>query len=219
MNSTNKPNSNDVFLNVRKAYRLLHDYQRMVLDAVRYIETQLDIPYRNGFTTFAEYLSSGNTKLDQDSWDWLPMIGYEFNFFKELEEKAYLSLSLFIISDTGWYHYQGGEQDNKGDNLSDFAPPDQSFSKFAFIIGENHPEAHYRFEFMVNKIQMREFLNENRLTDDLIQKGFVGKCYPMSCLTSEKEVNKVISEVVAMAKERSWPLDFKKASNTAAPIG
>jgi hypothetical protein len=41
MNSTHEP-IDEVFLNVRKAYRLLHDFQRMVRDAVSYIGAQLD---------------------------------------------------------------------------------------------------------------------------------------------------------------------------------
>ena len=208
MNSTNEPTTDDVFLNVRKAYRLLHDYQRMVLDGVRFIDAQLDIRYNGGWTRFSdEDVRSGYTKLDQSSWDWLPMMWYEFHFVKAIENE-WLNLSLFVFSDTGWI--DGDERVFDIDDWSAYVPANHSSSKFIFILRKTNTWRE-NLPFMDNKVQMRNFIKEGGfLPDDLIQKGFVGKSYPMSCLTNETEANKIIGDIIACANEKSWPLGLKK---------
>jgi hypothetical protein len=214
MNSTDKPTIPDVFLNVRKAYRLLHDYQRMVLDGVRYIEAQLDIPHKGGWTRFFsdEAVKDGNVDLGRSSWEWLPMMWYEFHFLKQIEPEKitpeYLVLSLFIISDTGWI-----EGDVKVEDIDDpfgYMPAEQSSSKFIFILRKTN-EWRENFPFIDKKVQMRDFIKEGGfLPDELLRKGYVGKCYHMSCLTSESEANKVVGDIIDFAKEKSWPLEYKK---------
>ena len=202
MNSTHM-STNAVFLNVRKAYRLLHDYQRMVLDAVNHIGAQLDIPYNGGWSKLAGDTRSGWTKLFQSSWDWLAMAFYEFHYVKDLADDQWLSLSFFVISDTGFIQGDGDKE-----TLSSFTDPELSASRFAFILRKTHWEP---FPFMEDKIQMRNFIKaDGSLPKDLIEAGFVGKCYDMSCLTSESEANKVVCDIIAFAKERSWPLELKK---------
>lgn len=208
MNSTDKPTHNDVFLNARKAYRLLHDYQRMVLDGVRYIEAQLDIPFAAGWTRFSDDdVRSGYTKLNQSPWDWLPMMWYEFHFVKAIE-KEWLNLSLFIISDTGWI--EGDDKANDIDDWSAYIRAEKSSSKFIFILRKTNTWREV-LPFMDNKSQMREFIKEGGcLPEDLKQKGFVGKCYNLSCLTSESAANEVVSDIVKSANEKSWLLEHKK---------
>jgi len=207
MNSANEPTMNDAFLNVRKAYRLLHDYQCMVRDAVRYIGSQLDISYNGGWSKFAGETRSGYTKLDQSSWDWLPMMGCEFHFVKRLGDAEWLSFSFFIISDTGFL--EGEAEVNDKEDLSAYEKAAESSTKFAFILRKEHWN---RFPFMENKVQMRNFIKEGgSLPDDLIKVGFVGKCYDISYLTSESEADKVVSDVINAAKEKAWPLERKKA--------
>ena len=150
MNSASEPTIDDVFLNVRKAYRLLHEYQWMVRDAVRYIGSMLDIPPNGGWLRFAEGTRSGYINLDESSWDWLPMVFCEFHFRKYLEDGSPLSLSFFIISDTGFF--KGDDKDNDKGNLSAYAPADQSLTKLAFILRKGDWD---RFPFMEEKVQMR----------------------------------------------------------------
>jgi len=207
MNSTHE-SINDMFLNVRRAYRLLHDYQGMVRDAVRYISDQLDILEGAGRAKFAGDAIAGYRYLRQPSWDWLPMMACEFHFVKDIGDNEWLSLSLFIISDTGFI--EGDERMNDKGNLPvAFATSDLSSSKFAFILRKNHWDP---FPFMEDKVQMRNFIKTGgSLPKDLVETGFVGKCYDMSCLTSEFEADKVVNDVIAFASEKSWPLELKKS--------
>jgi hypothetical protein len=207
MNNTYEPTPHDVFLNVRKAYRLLHDYQRMVLDGVRYIEAQLDIQYNGGWRLFTDNAAgTGFTKLDQstDSWDGLPMMWFEFYFVKEIES-GWLNLSLFIISDTGYI--EGEAEVGDTDNWSAFVPAEGSASKFFFILRKtNSWTGRELFPFMNGKLQMRDLIKEG----GFLPNDLVGKCYDMSCLTSEDEANKVVKDIVSFAKEKSWLLEKRK---------
>jgi hypothetical protein len=205
MNSTHKQ-IDEVLLNVRKAYRLLHDYQRMVLDAVGYIGSQLDISYNGGWSRFAGDARSGYAKLYQSSWDWLPMVFYEFHFVKCLGANDFLSLSFLIISDTGFI--EGDDATNDKGNISAFAPVEKSSTKFAFIIRRTHWD---RLEFMEDKVKMRDFIKEGgSLPDDRVTAGFVGKCYDLSCLASEDQANRVADDIVALAKANALPLERVK---------
>jgi hypothetical protein len=204
MNTTYEP-TYDVLLNVRKAYRLLHDYQCMVRDAVRYISAQLDIPENAGWPQFAGDAIAGYRYLKQPSWDWLPMMGYEFHFVKP-DGAGFLSLSFFIISDTGFI--QGDDSDKE--KLSGFAKADESSTKFAFILYKIH---HQPFRFMEDKIQMRNFIENGSLPAEL--KDAVGKCYDISCLTSEAEANKVVNDILTKANEKHWPLEHKRRPSDA----
>jgi hypothetical protein len=216
MNIAHEPTPHDVFLNVRKAYRLLHDYQRMVLDGIRYIESQLDISYNGGWIKYSNRdVKSGYAKLYQSSWDWLPMMWYEFHFLKPHENDTWLSLSFLILSDTGWL--QTDESVTDRENPSDFAQAEKSASKFAFILRKTNWDP---LQFMGDKVQMRDFIKEGgSLPEDFIEKGFVGKCYNMSCLTSVEELDKVIDEVIGIAKKNSWTLECKKKLSEAIQSG
>lgn len=201
MNST-PSQIDEVLLDVRKAYRLLHDYQRMVLDSIRYIGSQLDIPYNAGWSKFAGETHSGFTKLIQWSWDWLPMICYEFHFLKLLGNNEFLSLSFLVISDTGFI--EGDDTANDRTIISAFAPAEKSATKFAFILRRTHWNP---LEFMADKVKMRDFIKEHgKLPDTLVAAGFVGRCYDLSCLASEDQANQIVNDIVALAELKAFPL-------------
>ena len=208
MNSANEPTNKDVFLNVRKAYRLLHDYQCMVRDAVCYIGAQLDIPYNGEWPRFCRGggIDRDSAKLGgMSSWEFLPMIFCEYHFVKTLGDKEWLSLSFFIISDTGYI--EGDENVNDKENTRAYAKAEKSATKFAYILRKSRWN---EFPFMEDKMQMRNFIKTGgSLPEDLINAGFIGKCYDMPCLTSEEEATKIIKELIDIAEARSWPLDLK----------
>lgn len=49
--NTNPAEIADALLDVRKSYRLLHDYQRAALDAASYIGNRLGLSYQGGYGT------------------------------------------------------------------------------------------------------------------------------------------------------------------------
>jgi len=198
--STTTPN--DVFLNVRKAYRLLHDYQQMVIDGVRYVATQLDIEPNVGCARFAEDAKSGWRYLNSPSWDWLPMMVWEFHFVKATSENQVLSLSVFIASDTGYYDAED-DSINKAE-VSSFVPANQSTSRVAVMLRRT---PFTNFPFMNDKREMGQFLKLGSLPPDLTEQGFVGESYDMACFLSEAAANQVVERILGLAKQHGMPLE------------
>ncbi len=194
--------THDLFLNVRKAYRLLHDYQQMVIDAVRYISGQLDIKANGGVARFGGDAKAGYRYLHTPSWDWLPMMCWEFHFVKEIGENQYLSLSLFVVSDTGFY--EGQKETPSKEDVASFAPADHSSTRLAFMLRPGHFE---NLPFMQNRETMGRFFNEGLLPADLKAKGFVGESHDMSCLSDEASADIIVARILKLAKKHSMPLE------------
>lgn len=208
MNSSSIPTESDVFLNVRKSYRLLHEYQHMVLDAVRYILSQFVIGSETGgVPTFAnDTRANGYRFLQQPSWDWLPMMGYEFHFLTPCKDDP-VGLSFFIFSDTGYFFGEDNTVDHK-EILADYAAAEQSATIFAFILRKGPWK---KLPFMQNKCQMRDFLKEGGcLPDNLIEDNHFGKSYDMSFLTSELKLNRIINDIMSIAGEKKWSISLKR---------
>lgn len=196
----------DVFSNVRKAYRLLHDYQCMVRDAVRYIGSQLDLDDNDGCARFAEDAVRGYRNLRQSPWAWLPMMFCEFHFVKTIGENDWLSLSFFVISDTGFFEGEGNDREN----LADYARAEASSTKFAFLLRKGH-WIQTLLPFMEDKAQMRNFIKgEQSLCDALGKAGFVSKCYDMSCICTPSEADKIVDDIIVSAQTKSWPVRRRK---------
>lgn len=191
--------ANDVFLNVRKAYRLLHDYQQMVINAVRYIVRQLDMPEFGGEAKFAGDASAGYRYLEKNaSWDWLPMIGWCFHCVRPLGKDDWVSLSFVIISDTGFFEADPAIDDKT--EIAAFAPADLSSTKFGFLLRRGHVNP-FPLSFD-DKEQVKQFINGS----GGIANGVVGKCYDMSSLLDEADANQVVSDIVEAAKSSGFPL-------------
>jgi hypothetical protein len=192
--------SEDIFLNVRKAYRLLHDYQQMVIDAIRYIGSQLDIAEWGGTAQFAGDARSSYRYMDQSSWDWLPMMGWCFHFVKPLEDNEWLSLSFLIISDTGFIE---GNGDDKTQTEA-FKCTNESSTKIAFFLYKAHAS---RFPVNLdNRVMIKSFISSG---GDL-PEGVVGECYDMSCLSSEEQANKVVVAIIELAQQQGLQLERQK---------
>ncbi|MDC0302682.1 hypothetical protein OAL23_00780, partial [bacterium] len=107
-----KAEIDSLLIDVRKSYRLLHNYQRLVLDSLKYIGNQLNMPYRGGWTIFCgNQARNGKGCLDQWAWDWLGMYAYEFRFDLrhdndrgiEIPEGDFVTVAASVISDTGYF--------------------------------------------------------------------------------------------------------------------
>lgn len=127
------PNIEATLLEVRKAYRLLHDYQRLVLDAVDYVGKQLGFTYAGGYPKFSSASpGQGRGKLGCWAWDWLNMILYEFHFTRTGNEGKLWRFSLLLISDTG-YFCSKLEDANKCE-VDSYLPVDGSATKIGFLM-------------------------------------------------------------------------------------
>ncbi len=87
-------------LSVRNSYRLLHDYQRLILDSCDFIRTQLQLDYQGGYYKFSSApVKNGGGDLKKWAWDWLGMIAYDMHCKKQDPEGDIL-LSMLHLADT-----------------------------------------------------------------------------------------------------------------------
>ncbi len=101
-NTLNEKELNDVFLDVRKSYRLLYLYQRRVMDLVQFIGTRYEFEPRNGHP----FMGSNNQKIlpNHSSWDYLLLYNCPIRFnTKSFGKYNNVELLITIVSDTGLF--------------------------------------------------------------------------------------------------------------------
>jgi len=128
---------NNGLIEVRKAYRLLYDYQKRILDLMSFIGGSFNREYNGGYPKFSgSGPNNGRGKLDLWAWDWLNMYYYEFNFRQKTVKSATQYFSIFLVTDTGYFQVKQ-ESDILKTKLSSFEIPERSQSKLIFVIGDN----------------------------------------------------------------------------------
>jgi hypothetical protein len=194
---------NEVLLDVRKAYRLLHDYQRMALDVTNYIGKQLGLPYVGGWPKFSDASpKKGKGGLDYWSWDWLNLVFYECHFSEVPLGAPGLRVSVLLISDTGYFCSE--QESVEQTNVSDFLAVEKSQTMVGFIIsGKEWPHP----AFLENKEQMKTFIeSKGNLPGEYAAAGVIGKCYDYDRLVDQQETDMLIQELVAYANGAGIPL-------------
>lgn len=192
-----------VLVDVRKAYRLLHDYQRLVLDAVNYIGKQLELTYTGGYPKFSgPSPRPGRGNLDFWAWDWLNFVLYEFHFRKEEQNRPTLTFAAVVISDSG-YFFSDTETTTKTD-VSNFQSPEASKTSIGFLISARGWDAP---TFLENKKQMKTFIESGgQLPPEFEQSGVIGKCYDLARLVTQEETDRLIDDLVLSAVTAGIPL-------------
>lgn len=182
-------------LDVRRSYRLLHDYQRVVLDSVNYIGKRLEMNYAGGWPKFSGAApKAGGGRLDNWAWDWLNMVFYEFHFHKELEDGEELRLSIFLISDSGYFSSQ---KDNvHKTEVVGFAPPESSLSKVGFIFSANGWPVN--IGFLNREEDIQRFLETGNLNSEQAEAGYLARCYDISQLLTEQGADAIINEFLGI---------------------
>lgn len=129
-------NLKNSLIEVRKAYRLLYDYQKKILDLVNFIGSEYGRSYNGGYSKYCNTSPrNGKGHLTNWAWDWLNMYYYEFNFHNE-NDKSYFSV--ILLSDTGFY--QAKEEDSSFKdklNINKYKSPENSETKLYFVLGQN----------------------------------------------------------------------------------
>ncbi|MCY1660411.1 hypothetical protein [Chryseobacterium sp. SL1] len=130
-------NLNDTLIEVRKAYRLIYDYQKRILDLISFIKGRYDFIYLGGFSKFSNVSPrNGSGDLKSWSWDWLNLYYYDFHFQKKIIDKDDIRFSIFLMSDSGYFD-KNKENSIQKINPDLFLEPEASKTKLIFVIGKN----------------------------------------------------------------------------------
>lgn len=131
-------NLNQSLIEVRKAYRILFDYQSRILDLISYISGKTQFNYGGGLSKFSNSgPRDGKGKLDFWAWDWLNFYYYEFHFNKiEIGKDEYI-FSIFHLADDGFFDAHNKKGNCNKIDLNDFTNEEESNSKLIFVLGKN----------------------------------------------------------------------------------
>ncbi len=191
-------------LDVRRAYRLLHDYQRAALDGVKYIGSQLGFNYRDGYPHFSDPPpKNGRDALNCWAWDWLNLVHFDFNFAKISEDGEEIFLSIMLFSDTGFYI--SANMDADPTDVRAFANVEFSETKVGILIYREWLDA-WNSTFY-EKQSIRRFLeHDGELHEEIRLAGVVGKCFRFSQLSDEASADALVAEIIQLGRSNNFPL-------------
>lgn len=190
-------------LDVRKAYRLLHDYQRAALDAVSYIGSQLGFTYAGGYANFSACTPrDGKGDLDSWAWDWLNLYFHDFHFYKNQPGTDALNLSIWLISDTGFFESKHPSPDET--DITTFARAEESGTKIGFVLYRQWKE---EYDFIGDSEAVRTFLETGgQLPPRLHEAGIRAMVRDFSCVAGPDSTDGLLAELVHFANANGFPL-------------
>lgn len=211
-------NLKEVLTDVRAAYRILHDYQRRVLDTVDYTGKFYNRNYYRGTPKFSDRTPNKNDKsLNRWAWDWLNLYFYEFAFDSfYLENKTY-HFSILLVSDTGYSQYSSNKNQDEikfedKTNVQLFAEAHESETKLIFIAGENkwNSDDVVENDFTSNNL----ILSDKKVIEDNEGK-MVFKSYNLELFLDEESTNKCLKDFNNYCKNNGVLVDnnFIKTPN------
>lgn len=189
---------NNALCDVRKAHRIIHEYQQRMLDLVRVIAAKLDF---SGCSGGHKYFSNpiyrkrdGRLEICDGMWAWDFLYSYVFEYDLgaiELDDGSSVGLSIVQYSDTGFFDVVEGDPQR----IKTFASEEESLSKLLFII-ENKPKKKewvWDIEKIVNN---KEFASKNHTHTVLEKKGCRQGLYsfPLEKFVDEKSMIQTLQE-------------------------
>jgi hypothetical protein len=193
----NETELNDVFLDVRKSYRLLYLYQRRVMDLVKFIGNHYGFQYERGEQYFLNPPASWKSiHTNHWSWDFLLMNNHVFVFKpKKLGDYEEVRLMINIVSDTGFYD---NEEIHDKRKIKDYSDVDKAATQIHLILKtkglewkKTYPEKYVPKQviaplnntevlkerkkvLIAKKYDLSDFMNEESTLEQL--KDFEGFC-------------------------------------------
>ena len=186
----------DALVDVRRAYRLLHDYQRRVLDAVQCICTSTNLEFKKTSPHFGCLAKEGSKPTDS-AWDWLGMYLCEFWFQPKPKVKDNFWFSLVLVSDSGCYL---DDKDAHRSKTNGFADEEKESQSFIFFSAGDYDDGPNILE-MIKKTKKKKsgVVHANG-------KKHVAKKYPLSqCLLNEGKIRDMLKDFNRELENREFP--------------
>ena len=184
---------------VRKAYRVLFDYQTRILHLMEFLEKSYDISFVEGNSHFSTAVSKKAKRLDLWAWDWLPMYYYEFFFHKKVEEDD-LRFSAFLLNDSGFYDAELKKSDPDKLNIESFTRPEESSTKLILIAGIN-----FWWDDWDHNTEELSKLGESGKAEN---GNLVYKSYDLEKFGTEEEALQTLKDFSALCKKNNIPLEI-----------
>ena len=195
-------NIEDVLVDVRKAYRLLHIFNSRIIDLMKYIADTFGMEFGGGRSLF----TGGTPGMWKDRftnrvWDYFNLYFYEFYFGGNNTW-----LSVILQSDTGlWDKIENikdeEEFNNKQDKIGSFNSPEDSKTRLFFVTGNG--------EWSENKIQILLDKNPNKSikNEDVLEKGngkIWYKIFEINKFIDEETTLKTLNEFIGFLNDKEF---------------
>lgn len=178
-------------IEVRKAYRILFDYQTRILDLISYISSKTHFTYNGGYSKFSNSgPNNGRGKLDLWAWDWLNFYFYEFYFgkLKDRNNNEY-TFSIFHLADDGFYQAQNKIGNRNKTDVKDFLNEYDSNSKLIFVLGKNTWDDSWGQNW--NSVEFTLKDSEVKIDEEKFN-GIVFKSYNLNKFDCEENVSQIL---------------------------
>jgi hypothetical protein len=182
---------NNLPLEVRKAYRLLFDYQRRILDLMKFIGETCDLTYTKGNPLFSS--KSGN-KLTNWSWDWIYMYCYDFRF-EGKDDKKPIQFSVILKNDSGYYEANLKSKIRPLD-IEQFKPVEESKTELILVAGN----LDIPFDVLKESTKANEGISED--------KSIVFKNYALEKFFNEDDALKQLQDFSTYCKSNNIALSI-----------
>ncbi|WP_336126858.1 hypothetical protein [Mesoflavibacter sp. CH_XMU1422-2] len=194
MEKLNPNQLQDIFKDVRSAYRILALYQQRILDTVKYVGNQYGFSFQSGWSKFSNAASHGNraTIHKKWSWDWLTQYLYEFNMGVLEVEQDKFYFKILHQADTGFYDANEMHEITKL-NIDQFADEKKSQTRLFFIVSKNE-----------DGCPIQHFLKDNLTKDStgkILNGNWLAKPYDISRFVNQESADVVLTEFNALCKD------------------
>lgn len=204
---------NDALVDVRKAHRLIYQYQKRVIDIIYYIRERYTMPQFAGVRRFCSTINYKQglkdeydvkmLRLERDMWGWDFLYSYLFEFYlgaKKFSNKE-ISLSIIEASDSGFYQ---SKQTNKHQtNISSFTDVDESETCLIFVfesITSKKKKYVWDLDNAINKI----LEGQNELIISTKEDNyFIAKKYNLVDFVDQFSTDKVIHEFSKLVESKT----------------
>lgn len=222
----------NLFTDVRNAFRLLHEYQERIINIVDYIMKQAEYSSMYGRRWYfnpIKYKQSEYAKLNiySDMWGWDFLYGYIFEYYfgYRFIDKKSIDMSIFQISDDGYF--TSNIPHKKMINVNSFSPTPESNSYLIFNVTVKNKESEndmwlsdkpYPNNTQTGELELKwknfltDFLSSSEL--EKIEKGSNGeftilKKYKMQNFNTEESANNIIRDFANILNKETGIKLFK----------
>lgn len=204
MNLTNKE-VDAALTDVRKAHRLLYQYQKRVLDIVYYIREKYDMPEFVGAKRFSNPIGKTrrckdeyenvNLNVFRDMWAWDFLYSFEFEYYLGCKntDSRQISISVLQISDSGFY--ESDILNKSKTNISSFKDIESSSSCLILVcetvnvIKKKVKEYWWKIDEAVESIFAGQEIYERATNDD---NYFIAIKYNLSSFSDQSSADRII---------------------------
>ena len=219
----------NIFIDVRNAFRLLNRYQKRILQIVSYIREQTaytdmwgkkdwysdEIGKRRN-SPDPEY---AKLSVDKDMWGWDFLYGYIFEYYfgRQRIDKKNAEMSIFQISDDGYFI--SGQDKKHMTDIASFTPSEQSHSYLIFNLSvfptkecnlwlsdPSFPDDEWD-DFLTKFLSSS---SDTKITRNDKGEVTIPKKYEMQRFSSQQSADEVIRDFGRIAKDNTGIELFKK---------